>query len=118
MKIQLHADYTSHGAGFLASWEAWDAEDISSFHHDDHDGTEEGYLLSFPQTLNLGPNSEQDQFCLQTRNLKIDGQVTLHLYGKNDNEANPSMSQVNKQLTCFQKCKQTTKTFSENVNKH
>ena len=75
--VQLYSDNTINAAGFLASWQA--VEEI-----EEPKSSDEGYVLSFPQTFTVGSDTSKEKLCLQMLNLKTDGEVSVDLYAKNE----------------------------------
>ena len=76
ISVVLHSDHTINAAGFLASWEEVEEEPEEEI----IEATDEGYVLSFPQSFTIG---SEGKMCLQMLALPTSGDITLSLYGKN-----------------------------------
>ena len=76
MIVQLITDIRENRAGFFASYSLVSQEDERSI-------SNENYVLTLPSTLTVGKYSAPEKMCLQTSNLKANGQVFITVYSFN-----------------------------------
>ena len=91
INLHFNSDNTINGAGFLASWtQVSDEVDENA----PVAPSDEGYVLSFPQSFVVGPEVVPEEVCLQTLNLKTDGKVAISLFAKNEIVANNASTSI------------------------